>query len=471
MDRLAERLKNLSPLQRAVVALKETQARLDALERADSAEPIAVVGMACRFPGGAVDPQSYWQLLCGGVDAIRETPPRPLGRRPASTTPIPPRPARCARAGAGISTGSIAFDNHFFGISDREAVRIDPQQRLLLELSWEALEDAGLPPSSLRGTKTGVFVGISVSEYGIMLSSDVAQTDAHAAAGTSLCLAANRLSFVFGLQGPSMALDTACSSSLVAVHLACQNIRNGECEMALAGGTNLLLSPLGTINLTKAGFCAPDGRVRAFDAAASRICPQRRGGHRRAQALGGRPEEPRPDLRRDPRQRRQSERRQQRIDRPQPRRAGTGPAGSLRPGESLARGRSSTWKRKARERAWATPSRPWRWAACSARGGRAGGRCAIGSVKTNLGHLETASGVASLMKAALALKHRQLPPNLHFHTPNPDIPFDRLPLRVVQKLEPWPDAADQDRGLAGVSGFGFGGSNAHIVLEEAAGGL
>src|SRR5271166_256080 len=213
MNPLAERLKNLTPLQRAVVALKETQARLDALERRNS-EPVAIVGMACRFPGGAADPQSYWQLLCARVDAIRET---PSDRWDVDRfyDPDPTAPGKMCSRWGGFLDQIDAFDNHFFGISDREAVRIDPQQRLLLELGWEALEDAGVPPSALRGTRTGAFVGISVSEYGIMLSTDVAQTDSHAAAGTSLCLAANRLSFILGLQGPSLALDTACSSSLV----------------------------------------------------------------------------------------------------------------------------------------------------------------------------------------------------------------------------------------------------------------
>ena len=161
------------------------------------------------------------------------------------------------------------FDNHFFAISDKEAMRIDPQQRILMELAWEALEDAGIPPSGLRGSRTGVFIGISNSEYATLLSKDPTQSDGYAAAGTSLCLAANRLSFVFGFQGPSLALDTACSSALVATHLACQNLRNRECDAALVGAVNLLLTPAGTINLTKAGFSAPDGRVRTFDAAAS----------------------------------------------------------------------------------------------------------------------------------------------------------------------------------------------------------
>jgi amino acid adenylation domain-containing protein/thioester reductase-like protein len=462
MDQLAERLKNLSPLQRAVVALKETQARLDALERSQ-AEPIAIVGMACRFPGGVVDPRSFWQLLTGGVDAIRET---PADRWDVERfyDPDPAAPGKmCSRWGGYLDHVDL-FDNHFFGISDREALRIDPQQRLLLELAWEALEDACLPPSSLRGTKAGAFVGISVSEYGIMLSTDVGQTDSHAASGTSLCLAANRLSYVLGLQGPSMALDTACSSSLVAVHLACQNIRQGECEIALAGGTNLLLSPLGTINLTKAGFCARDGRVRAFDADAS--------GYVRSEGAGIVVLKPLAAA----------------LKNRDPiyaviRGSAVNQNGASNGLTAPSRAAQEQVLRDAYARAKVSPGQvqyvetqgtgtrlgdtieALALGAVLAAGRQAGSRCALGAVKTNLGHMETASGVASLMKAALALKHRQLPPNLHFRVPNPDIPFDQLPLRVLQKLESWPDEA-QPR-LAGVSAFGFGGSNAHIVLEEA----
>ncbi len=468
MDQLTERLKKLSPLQRAVVALKETQARLDALER-QRVEPIAVVGMACRFPGGAVDPMSYWRLLCSGVDAIRET-PRERWDIERFYDPDPTAVGKMCTRWGGYLDGIDAFDNHFFSISDREAVRIDPQQRLLLELAWEAMEDAGLPPSSLRGTKTGVFVGISVSEYGLMLSNDVTQTDAHAAAGTSLCLAANRLSFVFGLQGPSLALDTACSSSLVAVHTACQNLRNGECETALAGGAYLQLSPLGTINLTKAGFCAPDGRVRAFDAAAS--------GYVRSEGAGLVVLKPLSAA----------------LKNGDPiyaviRGSAVNQNGASNGLTAPSRSAQEQVLREAYARANVSPGQI-QFVETQGTGTRLGdtieamalgsvlreGRspdsvCAIGSVKTNIGHMETASGVASLMKAALALKHRQLPPNLHFHTPNPEIPFAQLPLRVVQKLEPWPEAAGAPgtpaRRLAGVSGFGFGGSNAHIVLEEA----
>jgi acyl transferase domain-containing protein len=464
MDPLAERLKNMTPLQRAVFALRETQARLDAIEQ-KRAEPIAIVGMACRFPGEACDAKSYWRLLCDRVDAIRVV-PADRWDVDAFYDPDPAAHGKMNTRWGGFLDRIDEFDNHFFGISDREALRLDPQQRMLLELAWEALEDAGIPPSTLRGSRTGVFVGIAVSEYGIMLSTDLAQTDAHAAAGTSLCLAANRLSFTFGLQGPSMALDTACSSALVAVHLACQNIRAGECDAALAGGANLILSPIGTINLTKAGFCAADGRVRAFDAAAS--------GYVRSDGAGLLLLKPLSAARKNH----------------DPiyaviRGSAVNQNGSSNGLTAPSRAAQEQVLREAYARAQVSPGRV-QFVETQGTGTRlgdtiealalgnvlgegrpAGSRCAIGSVKSNIGHLETASGAASLMKAALALKHRQIPPNLHFHTPNPDIPFEALPLRVQQELEPWPDGAEPR--IAGVSGFGFGGSNAHLVLEEAPG--
>jgi acyl transferase domain-containing protein len=460
MDQLADRLKNLSPLQRAVLALKETQARLDALESQNNA-PIAVVGMGCRFPGGAIDPVSYWRLLCNGVDAIRETPP---DRWDVDRfyDPDPAAPGKmCSRCG-GYLDRIDEFDNHFFGISDREAARIDPQHRLLLETAWEALEDAGVPPSSLRGSKTGVFVGISSTEYWMLLGTDLSQTDAYVGSGTALCLAPNRLSFVFGLQGPSMAMDTACSSSLVAVHLACQHIRKGECEMALAGGTNILLTPFASINLTKAGFYSRDGRVRAFDQAAS--------GYVRSEGAGMVVLKPLAAA----------------LKNRDPiyaviRGSAVNQNGTSNGLTAPSRGAQEQVIREACSRAKVSPGQiqyvetqgtgtrlgdtveALALGSVLAEGRVNGSQCAIGAAKTNLGHMESASGIASLMKAALALKHGQLPPNLHFESPNPDIPFDRLPLRVLQKLEPWPDAG-QPR-LAGVSAFGFGGSNAHVVLE------
>ena len=398
-----------------------------------------------------------------GRDAIGDVPPDRWDVE-GFYDPDPAVPGKMCTRWGGFLQGIDEFDNHFFGISDREAARVDPQQRLLLELAWEALEDAGLPPSSLRGTKTGAFVGISASEYGIIMSSDVALTDSHAAAGTSLCLAANRLSFVLGLHGPSLALDTACSSSLVAVHLACQNIRSGECEMALAGGTNLLLSPLGTINLTKSGFCSPDGCVRAFDAAASGYVRSEGVGIVVLKTLSAALADGDPIY---------AVIRGSAINQNGTSNGLTAPSRAAQEQvlrEAYARAKVSPGQiHYVETQGTGTPLgdaiEAMALGNVLGEGRAAGQRCAIGSVKTNIGHMEAASGIGSLMKAALALKHGQLPANLHFQTPNPDIPFERLPIRVLEKLEAWP-ATEQPR-LAGVSALGFGGSNAHVVLEEA----
>jgi len=461
MDDLAERLKSMTPLQRAVFALKETQARLDAIEQKRT-EPIAIVGMACRFPGRADSAAAFWRMLCDGVDAIGEVPPD-RWNADAFYDPDPAVPGKMSSRRGGFLERIDEFDNHFFSISDHEAPLIDPQQRLLLELAWEALEDAGLPPRSLRGNKIGVFVGISMSEYGMMLSTDLSQTDAYAAAGTSLCLAANRLSFVFGWHGPSFSLDTACSSSLVAVHLACQHIRNGDCEAALVGGTNLLLSPIGTVNLTKAGFCATDGRIRAFDDSAS--------GYVRSEGAGIVVLKPLSAALKN------NDTIYALI-----RGSAVNQNGSSNGLTAPSRAAQELVLREAYSKARVAPGDVQYVEAQGTgthlgdaievtalgnvlREGRpAGSVCRIGSVKTNLGHMEAASGMASLMKASMALKNEKLPPTLHFHTPNKDIPFGVLPIKVQDQLESWP-RGERPR-IAGVSAFGFGGSNSHIVLQE-----
>ena len=209
MSEIDERLAKMSPLQRAIFALKETQNRLDALEKQHS-QPIAIVGMACRFPGDASDPRSYWELLCNGIDAISET---PLDRWDVDAfyDPDPNAPGKMNTRWGGFLRNIDEFDNHFFSISDREAMRIDPQHRMLLELTWEAIEDSGVRPSSLRGARAGVFIGISHSEYGMMLSTDLAQTDAYVSTGTADCMAAGRIAYAFDLRGPSISVDTACS--------------------------------------------------------------------------------------------------------------------------------------------------------------------------------------------------------------------------------------------------------------------
>ena len=460
MSDLERRLAQMSPLQRAVLALKETQQRLEAVERQRD-EPIAIVGMACRFPGGANNPSAFWNLLTSGTDAIREIPAE-RWNVDAFYDPDPTAPGKMNTRWGGFLDGIELFDNHFFSISDREATRLDPLHRMSLELTWEALEDAGLPPTSLRGSRTGVFIGLSHSEYGMKLSADPAQSDAYVSTGTAHCLAANRVSFLYDFHGPSVTLDTACSSSLVAVHMACQSLRLGESETAIAGGVNIILSPMATVNLTKAGFSAVDGRVRAFSSGAT--------GYVRSEGAGLLVLKPL--------------------------------SAALRAGDSIyAVIRGSAVNQNGFSNGLTAPSRVaqeqvLRQAYASARvrpaqvqyveaqgtgthlgdaiearalgevladGRPAGTSCAIGSVKTNLGHLEAASGAASLMKVALALHHGQVPPTLHYSAPNPDIPFESLPIHVQTSLEPWPGESPR---VAGVSGFGFGGSNAHLVIGD-----
>jgi len=433
----------------------------DAIGAGAVADSVAIVGIGCRIPG-ARSPEAFWQLLRDGVDAISEIPSDRWDWRDFYD-PDPTAPGKMNSRWGGFLEQVGGFDPGFFGIAPREAVRMDPQQRLLLEVAWEGLEDAGLAPDRLADSRTGVFIGISSSDYGQRQFSDTNLSDAYAGTGNALSIAANRLSYFFGLRGPSLAVDTACSSSLVAVHLACQSLQSGESTLALAGGVNLILSPAITINFTKAGFMAPDGRCKAFDAGANGYVRSEGAGVvvlkplSRALSDGDRiyavirgsaiNQDGRTNGLTAP-----SRRAQEDVLRDAYRRAGVSP-GRIQYVE--AHGTGTILGDPIEAKALGTvlaeerpPSRP----------------CAVGSVKTNVGHLEAAAGIAGLIKVALSLKHRAIPPSLHFHEPNPHIPFDELPLRVQQKLAPWPDSPDP--ALAGVSSFGFGGTNAHVVLEE-----
>src|SRR5512145_1490052 len=250
----------LSPLKQAFLALEDMQARLDAAEAART-EPIAVIGLGCRFPGGANTPESYWQLLTDGGDAIGEIPAERWDVN-AYYDANPDTPGKYSvRLGAFINQSVDRFDPQFFNISPREASSMDPQQRLLLEVAWEALEQAGQAPNKLVGSATGVFVALTSSDYNhlFLTHNDLGLLDAYYASGVAHSIASGRLSYILGLQGPSLTIDTACSSSLVSVHLAVQSLRNNECRMALAGGVNLILSPENYISLSKYGMLAPDG--------------------------------------------------------------------------------------------------------------------------------------------------------------------------------------------------------------------
>ncbi len=425
-------------------------------------EPIAIIGIGCRFPG-ADSPQAFWKLLLEGRDAIREVPAE-RWQLDDYYDPDPSRPGKMNTRWGGFLERVDLFDSQFFGIAPREALRMDPQQRLLLEVAWEALEDAGLPLERLINSSTGVFIGISSSEYGQFQLADTELSDAYVGTGNALSIAANRISYVFDLHGPSLAVDTACSSSLVAIHLACQSLWDGSSTLALVGGANLLLSPELTVNFSKAGFMSPQGRCKAFDAKAD--------GYVRSEGVGVVVLKP--------------------LSR------------ALADGDSIyAVIRGSAVNQDGRSNGLTAPSRQAQEAVLReayrqagvlpgqidyieahgtgtalgdpievralgmvlSEGRPAGKRCALGSAKSNIGHLEAAAGIAGLIKVSLALKHRLIPPSLHFHEPNPHIPFDDLPLYVQQRVSAWPEHPEP--ALAGVSSFGFGGTNAHVVLAEA----
>jgi acyl transferase domain-containing protein/acyl-CoA synthetase (AMP-forming)/AMP-acid ligase II/alpha-ketoglutarate-dependent taurine dioxygenase len=427
-------------------------------------EPIAIIGIGCRFPG-ADGPQAFWRMLCNGVDAIREV-PADRWQADAFYAPEPTAPGKANTRWGGFLEGVDLFDTAFFGISGREASRMDPQQRLLLEVAWEALEDAGQVPERIAGSATGVFVGISTDDYGRLQLGDLERIDAYSGIGSALCIAANRLSYFLDLHGPSMAIDTACSASLVAVHLACSSLRSGESTLALAGGVNLILSPALAINFTKVGVMAPDGRCKTFDARAN--------GYVRSEGAG------------------------LVVLKPLSRALADGdPVYAVIRGSAVIHdGRTNGLMAPSRpaqelllhtayQNAGIKPARvqyveahgtgtllgdPIEASALGAvlsTGRPAGAVCRLGSVKTNIGHLESAAGVAGLIKAALCLKHRLLPPNLHFEAPNPHIPFAALGLEVQTDLGPWPEGGGEAPLLAGVSSFGVGGTNAHAILEEA----
>ncbi len=510
-------------------------------------EPIAIIGIGCRFPG-ANNPEAFWQLLRQGVDAITEIPGDRWDNTPFYD-PDPQAPNKTNTRWGGFLDQVDQFDPPFFGIAPREAVTMDPQQRLMLEVAWEALEDAGQVPAQLAGSQTGVFIGIGTHDYSVMLWQQP-MNNPYATTGTGNCIAANRISYTFDLRGPSVAIDTACSASLVAVHLACQSLWTGESTMALAGGVNVLLLPTAMVGFTKSGFMAPDGRCKTFDAQAN--------GYVRSEGVGAVVLKPLSQAQADgdpiyavirgsavnqdgrsngltaPNPQAQEAVLRQAYERAgiSPGRVeyvevhGTGtklgdPMELKALGKVLAEGRlqsvseresqnisekelqnasgekaqSVTQRESQRDsRTGSLNATQGQWQGDSQedsqRDSEAGqsplpgisqsgsGKepqftspipgiecCAVGSVKTNIGHTETAAGIASLIKVALALKHQELPPSLHFEQPNPYIDFEKLALRVQDRLEAW--NSPYGSAIAGVSAFGFGGTNAHVVLESA----
>jgi acyl transferase domain-containing protein len=428
--------------------------------------PVAIIGMGCRFPGGADNPEKFWQLLCEGFDALTDVPPERWNSR-KFYDPAPESPGKTyLHKGHFIHQPIDRFDAAFFGISPREAVFVDPMQRVLLEVAWEALEDAGLAPGRLSETPTGVFVGAFAldSLVGQINPYNRPNADSHAATGATSAILANRLSYVFGFRGPSVALDTACSSSLVALHLACQSLESGECTLAIAGGANVMSRPEYPILMSKARFLAPDGRCKTFDASAD--------GYGRGEGVGVVVLKPLAKA----------------IEDGDPIHAVIRATGVNQDGhtsglsvpngaaqETLLRHAYNAADVKVEEvgylEAHGTGTAVGDPIETSAIGNvMCGSRTPeqalwISSVKPNIGHLEAAAGVAGLIKAALCLKHKQIPPTRGIKTLNPRIPFDKLRLRVPTSLQPWPES--DKPAIAGVNSFGYGGTNAHAVLQEA----
>jgi acyl transferase domain-containing protein len=417
-----------------LIALQKARAKLEAADRAE-AEPIAIVGMSCRFPGDVTDPDAFWRVLHEGVDAVGPIPPDRWDAD-AFYDPNPGVAGKSVMRDAALLAAVDEFDCRFFGISPREAANLDPQHRLLLEVGWEAFEDAGVPPERLNGSRTGVFVGIGQNDYS-RLQSDISEINAHTGTGNGLCYAPGRLSYVLGLRGPSVAIDTACSSSLVAVHYGCRSLRSRECDMAIAGGVHLILSPEVGIVLSMTRALSPDGRCKAFSADANgfgrgegcgvvvlkrlsdalaaddRVLAVVRGSAVNHDGAGAGFTVPSVEA-------------QAEVIREAQRNARIAP-GDIDYIEAHGTGTElgdpieiqALSMAFGQDRPDASP-------------------LIVGSVKSNIGHLEAAAGVAGLIKVVLALQNEEIPAHLHFSRPSPHIPWDQLAIKVAAERQAWP---------------------------------
>ncbi|MET7307227.1 MULTISPECIES: type I polyketide synthase [unclassified Streptomyces] len=427
-------------------------------------EPIAIIGMGCRFAGGAHSPEEFWNMLIEGRDGVAEIPEERWAKYVEASAENAAALRNTTRVGAFLDDVA-GFDAGFFGILPREAEQMDPQHRLMLEVAWEALEHAGVPPHLLAGGDTGVYVGIGTEDYGRRLMEDLPRIEAWTGIGAVHCAAANRISYHLDLRGPSMAVDTACSASLVALHLACQALATGETSLAIAGGVNAMVHPAVTMIMDAAGACSPDGRSKSFDSAADgygrgegagalvlkRLSDAVADGDRVLAVVRG------TGIMQDGRTNgimQPSREAQADLLRHTYRTAGIAPSSigyveahgtGTNVGDPIEAGALSEVL---------STDRP------------EGQPLLIGSVKTNIGHLEAGAGVAGVIKAVLALQHGEIPPSLNCTDPNPAIPWDTNGLKVVTEPTGWPAAARPRR--AGVSGYGFGGTIGHVILEEPA---
>ena len=429
------------------------------ISRVAVAEPVAVVGIGCRFPGDVTGPESFWDLLVEGRSAISRI-PADRWDADAFYHPDPLTPGRMTTKWGGFVPDIAGFDAEFFGITPREAAAMDPQQRMLLEVAWEALEHAGIPPDSLVGTRTGVMMGVYFNEYQSMLGASAENVDAYSGTGNAHSITVGRISYLLGLRGPAVAVDTACSSSLVAVHLACQSLRLRETDLALAGGVSITLRPETQIAISAWGLLSPQGRCATFDAAADGFVrgegagvvvlkrltdAVRDGDHVLAVVRGSAVNQ---------------DGRSNGVTAPNTAAQCDVIADALRSGDLAPESVNYV-------EAHGTGTvlgDPIEFEALAATYGRGEGKCALGAVKTNIGHTEAAAGIAGFIKACLAVQRGQIPPNLHFSQWNPAIDASLTRFFVPTENTWWPAGEGPRR--AGVSSFGLGGTNAHVVIEQ-----
>jgi myxalamid-type polyketide synthase MxaC len=451
-----------SQVKQALAALRTLQSQLDE-ERRRQTEPIAILGMGCRYPGAA-GPDALWRLLLSGDDPVTDVPESRwqtdgLYDNDVSKGKLPTRRG-------GFLDHLDCMDAAFFCISPREAPHVDPRQRILLEIAWEALEEAGIPPDALAGSRTGVFMATLTNDYDQLLFSDLRRAEIYSGAGTANSVVANRLSYFLDLHGPSIALDTACSGSLVAVHLACESLRNGESTLALAGGVSINLMVKSNVFFARSGALSPAGMCRTFDAAADGIVRSDGAGVVVLKRLSAALRDRDPVLA---------------VIRGSAVNHDGRSNGIMAPNGEAQRALLAEAYRRA-----GVPASAVQYVELHGTGtplgdpieaqalldvlgaGRAPEQeCLVGSLKSNVGHSEAAAGVGAIIKTVLSMRNRQIPAIAHFRALNPMIPFAVTPFRVAQTLESWPADATGRPALAGVSGFGFGGTNAHVVIEQA----